>query len=117
MKRTLLAIRFLPASKPDSDRAFGADGPACAAPDALGRARMLDRVDIHHASFRAFAAADAFALVDCNVVEADFVEQSVDRAERAEDFTKEPSDEQAADDNDDQYAELYPEQHSSRFAQ
>ena len=71
---------------------------------------MFDRVDVHHARFCALAATDAFALVDGNVIETDFIEQAIDRAERAQDLTKAPSEEQTPHDDKDQYPEFYPEQ-------
>lgn len=61
---------------------------------------------IHLAGAAAFAAVYAFALIYPYVVEAYFIKQSVDRAERTEQFAEEAFDKNASQDNGYEYAEL-----------
>ena len=89
-------------TKSQTDCACRASCCAGAAADAFDRLRRLRRIDVHHADARAFAAVDAFFLVDGKSVKAKPIEQAVNRAERTERFAEKAIDEDGADEDDEQ---------------
>ena len=82
-------------AKTNADCFCGTDRCACAAADTFGRLGVLYGVNVHFADGGASAAADASAFIDGQAIEADLVEQAVDRAERTEDLAEEAIDRDA----------------------
>ena len=75
---------------------------AFAAADAFGGVWFGYRIDVHRTDIPALAARDAAGVVDMHAVQADLVEQSVDRAEWAHDLAEKPAAYDAAEDSDDE---------------
>lgn len=86
--------------------AGGTCGSTFAAANALCRLRIFDRIDVHPADVGAFAAVHALVFIHRQTIEAYFIEQAVDCAERTDEFAEKAIDNDTAYDGDDQQSEL-----------
>ena len=61
---------------------------------------MFDRINVHPADAGALAAVNACRFIDGQPIEADFIEQAIDRSKRTGQLAEEAIDQNAADDRD-----------------
>lgn len=108
---------LLEEAKAQMDRVGGAGCSAFSAADAFCRLRIFDRIDIHSADAGALAAAHTLVFIHCQAIEADLIEQTIDRTEWTEELAEEAIDNHAACDGDDQQRELPVKEPANRLLQ